>query len=55
MLKEKIKVKDLEHIKVEFINKEYIATLNDSNGFEILKGYGITSIKAINDLHKNLL
>jgi hypothetical protein len=51
----KIKIKELEHLKVEFINHEYIATLIDSKGYGILKGYGSAPAEALNDLHKNLI
>jgi len=54
MIKEKIKITELEHLKIEFTNQEYTAILIDSEGFEMLKGYGISVINAINDLHKNL-
>ncbi|WP_422092101.1 hypothetical protein [Tenacibaculum ovolyticum] len=39
----------------KLINQEYVATLIDSNGFEIIKGYGSSNIKAINDLHKGII
>jgi len=55
MFKRKIKIEELEHLKVEFINHEYIATLIDLTGYEILNGYGSTLSEALNDLHKNLI
>jgi hypothetical protein len=55
MFKRKIKIEELEHLNVEFINHEYIATLIDSVGYGILKGYGSTPAKALNDLHNNLI
>lgn len=45
----------LKHLKFEYINNEYVATLIDSSGYEIIKGYGNEIIEAINDLHSNLL
>ena len=45
----------LKHLKFEQINNEYVATLIDSSGYEIIKGYGREIIEAINDLHCNLL
>ena len=55
MFKRKIKIEELEHLKVEFINHEYIATLIDLKGDGILKGYGSTTAEAVNDLHHNLI
>ncbi|WP_026932615.1 hypothetical protein [Christiangramia echinicola] len=55
MVDEKIKIVELQHIKWEYIEQEYVATLIDTDGFEILKGYGLSIIKAINDLHNNLM
>lgn len=55
MINEKIKIAELQHLKLEFIKQEYIVTLMDIDGFEILKGYGASTIKAMNNLHKNLL
>lgn len=45
----------LEHLKFELINNQHVATLVDSTGYEIVKGYGDTAIEAINDLHSTLL
>jgi hypothetical protein len=50
-----IDLNQLKFLKVEKRKNEYIATLVDGTGYEILKGYGITSIEAINDLHSNLV
>ena len=55
MINQQIKLIKLKHIKIEFINQEYIATLTDLKGFEIIKGYGLSTIDAINDLHKKLI
>ena len=55
MINKKIKIEELEHIKLEFIKQEYVATLIDVDGFEILKGYGLSIISSINDLHNNLI
>ena len=46
---------DLKHLKFKKNKKEFIVTLIDEDGFEILKGYGISPTEAINDLHSNLL
>lgn len=55
MVNKKIGIEELQHIKFEFIKQEYVATIIDTDGFEILKGYGLSIIKAINDLHNNLI
>ena len=49
-----IKIAELKHLKVEFLNNEYVVTLVDEKAFEILKGYGNSIVNAINDLHSNL-
>ena len=46
---------DLKHLKFQKSEKEYIVTLIDDRGYEILKGYGKSTIEAINDLHHNLI
>ncbi|WP_167455924.1 hypothetical protein [Tenacibaculum singaporense] len=55
MISSLIEITELQHIKIEYINQEYVATLIDINGFEIIKGYGSSNINAINDLHKGLI
>lgn len=55
MLNTLIKASEFENLKFELVNNEYIVSLIDKEGFEIIKGYGITIVKAINDLHHNLL
>ncbi len=45
----------LKNLKFEIINDEYVVSLIDKEGYEIIKGYGVSIIKAINDLHHNLL
>ena len=50
-----IDLNQLKFLKVEKRKNEYVVTLVDGTGYEILKGYGITSIEAINDLHSNLV
>ncbi|MBQ4822281.1 hypothetical protein [Aquimarina sp. MMG016] len=47
--------KELNNIKIEFINSEFVVTLVDQTHIELLKGYGNTVISAINDLHQNLI
>ncbi len=44
-----------KHLKFEWKNDQYIATLIDQNEHEIIKGYGYSVIEAINDLHSNLV
>lgn len=55
MLSEKIPLSELKNLKFEYIKNEYVVTLIDLQGFEILKGYGISVVEAINDLHQNLI
>ena len=46
---------ELEHLKIEVLNSKYVVALIDMSGNEILKGYGVTIIEAINNLHSTLL
>jgi len=46
---------DLKHLKFQVKNEEHMVTLIDLKGYKILKGYGITPVAALNDLHSNLL
>lgn len=55
MLNTLIPTSEFKNLKFEFVNGEYIVSLIDKEGFEIIKGYGISIIEAINDLHHNLL
>ena len=48
-------INQLKHLKFELINNEYVISLIDSTGYEIVRGYGNTIIEAINDLHNSLL
>lgn len=50
-----IQIAELKHLKVEFLNYEYIVTLVDKEKHEIIKGYGKSINDAINDMHQNLL
>lgn len=50
-----IKISEFKNLKFEYIKNKYVATLIDNQGFEILKGYGVSITKAINDLHHNLI
>ena len=45
----------LKHLKFQSTRSEYIVSLVDLQGEEILKGYGKTMEEAINDLHSNLI
>lgn len=45
----------LKHLQVEHVNGEYIISLVDSKGYEIIKGYGIKIIEAINDMHRGIV
>ena len=44
-----------KHLKFEKSKDEYIVTLIDKVGYEIVRGYGDTIVEAINDLHSLLL
>ena len=50
-----IALSELKHLKVEFIQNEYVVTLIDDQEYEILKGFGDSIAVAINDLHRNLI
>jgi len=50
-----INLGQLNHLRFEKSNEEYIVTLIDDFGFESLKGYGASPIEAINDLHQTLI
>jgi hypothetical protein len=45
----------LKHLKLEVIKNEFVATLMDSSGYEIIKGYGSTVEEAISDMHFNII
>lgn len=46
---------DLKHLKIQVVNSEFTVILVDASGYEILKGYGSSIEKAINDLHHSLI
>jgi len=48
-------ISNFKHITFEKLEKEYVGTLVDLNGSKLVRGYGNTTIEAINDLHSNLL
>ncbi len=50
-----INTNQLELLKFELIDYEHIVSFVDTNGFEIIRGFGDTIIEAINDLHKSLI
>ena len=52
---EPIDIKQLKHLQVDYNSNEYIVSLVDSQGYEIVRGYGSTAVEAINDLHSGLL
>jgi hypothetical protein len=51
----KIGVHHMKHLKFEKKEDEYIVTLVDVTGYEILRGYGDDFVEALNDMHSNLL
>jgi hypothetical protein len=50
-----IKANNLKHVRFHIVEDNYEVSLVDFQGYEILKGYGMTPEDAINDLHSNLL
>ena len=50
-----VNANQLKYLKFEFINHEHVATLIDSKGHDVIKGYGNTITSAINDLHSCLI
>lgn len=48
-------INQLKHIKFEKHDNQYKATLVDSSGYEIVRGYGDSVIESINDLHSCIL
>lgn len=50
-----LNISNLEHLKIKIIKSEYVAAITDSDGHELLMGYGDTIAAAINDLHHNLI
>jgi len=48
-------ISNFKHMTFEKLEKEHVVTLIDLNGNEVVRGYGNTTIEAINDLHSNLL
>lgn len=44
-----------KYLKLTEHDQQYIATLVDTKGCEILKGYGTSYLEAIDDLHSNLI
>ncbi len=45
----------IKYLKFEVINDIHIVSLNDTNGYTIVKGYGKSIIEAINDMHRGLI
>lgn len=46
---------DFNHLKFSKRKEEYVVALVDKKNYEIIKGYGKSTIDAINDLHNNML
>jgi len=51
----KINLSNLKHLKIQITKLEYTVAITDSDGHELLKGYGNSIEDAINDLHHNLI
>ncbi len=45
----------LKYLKFGRDQNEYEVALVDEGGYEIIKGYGKSTIEAINDMHNNLI
>ena len=45
----------LKYLKFGREQNEYAVALVDESGYEIIKGYGNSTIEAINDMHNNLI
>ncbi len=48
-------IDQFKHLQVQHDNGEYIISLVDSKGYEIVKGYGKSTTEAINDMHSCLI
>lgn len=53
--KEESLIEQLKHLKFDKKEDECVVTLIDSNGHEIVRGYGKIAIEALNDLHSALI
>lgn len=51
----RISTSEFKNLKFEYIKNEHVVALVDKQGYEIIKGYGVTTIDAINDLHNSLI
>ncbi len=45
----------LKYLKFEVDNGIYTVTLNDLSGYDIVRGYGVTVVEALNDMHRGLI
>ena len=50
-----IDLTQLSNVSVRQENDEFIASLMDDEGMELLRGFGHSPIEALNDLHGNLI
>jgi len=50
-----INIIELEHLILEIEKGEHIVTLVDAKGYKIIRGYGKSTVEAINDMHHNLI
>jgi len=48
-------INQLEHVWFELTYHEYVVSLIDASGYEIVRGFGNSKIEVINDLHCSLL
>lgn len=50
-----IQAEELSHIRVSETENGFVVALTDTEGFEIVRGFGETITDALNDLHSNLI
>lgn len=53
--KENLDKINFKYLRFDEVDNQFIAILIDKVGDEVVKGYGITKIEAINDLHSCLI
>ncbi|MCB9191770.1 MAG: hypothetical protein H6603_01210 [Flavobacteriales bacterium] len=50
-----IQVEKLSNIHINETENGFVVALTDQEGFEIVRGFGDTVTKALNDMHGNLI
>lgn len=54
-VKDSIEIESLKNIAVRKSENGFVVALIDNEGVEMVRGYGETPSKALNDLHGNLI